>query len=89
MIGIDPLYFWDEMSQDEVIAIYKAKEKEDQRSWEQARLISYYSVVAFRGSEQYKSPDDLFRFSWEKKEKRLTKDDVIKKLTRSSNYKTQ
>ena len=88
MIGIDPLYFWDEMSQDEVIAIYKAKDKEDRRSWEQVRLQSYYSIVAFRGTEQYKKPEDLFRFSWEKKEKKSTKDQIIKKAVKATNYKT-
>ncbi len=81
MIGINPEYFWDEMSQDELSAIYKAKYEADKTSWEQTRLICFYNVVSQNGTKVFKKPSDLFSFTWEKKKsgKILTKDEVLKR----------
>jgi hypothetical protein len=84
VIGIDPLYFWDEMSPDELKAIIKARSEKDTQdykvSWEQARAISFYSIVAMQGTKDYKKPEDLFKFSWEKadkpKPKKLTQEEM-------------
>ena len=67
VIGIDPQYFWDEMSPDEMKAIQESKFEHDKTTWEQARMISYWSVVAMNGTDKIKSPKDLFKFPWEKK----------------------
>ena len=66
MAGIDPDYFWDRMSQDEVTAIYKARNEADKMGWEQTRLICYWSVVAMNGAKTFKKPGDLFKLPWEK-----------------------
>jgi len=91
VIGIDPRYFLDEMSLDEVAFIIKARreldDKVNKQSWEQTREICYYAFIAMRGNERIKEPEDLFRFSWEKKEvkksKRLTKEEAAEKAIRS------
>jgi hypothetical protein len=86
VIGIDPLYFWHSMSQDEVIAIMRAKSEAEneakKRSWEQARIISFYSFIAFRGSKEIEKPEDLFKFSWDGSNKPKVKTSIkeIKKL---------
>jgi hypothetical protein len=81
VIGIDPWYFWDEMSSDELVAIYKAKNEADRVSWEQTRLICFYNMAAMNGTRVFKKPSDLFKLNWDNKEKpkikRLTKDEVI------------
>lgn len=73
-MGIDPLYYLDEMSQDEVAAALKAwRKNEDQRAqmdWEMARLMSYYSATAFGtptipGVGPVKKPSDLFKLPWD------------------------
>ena len=61
VIGIEPDYFLDNMSQDEIGAIMKAKSEMDKTTWEQTRLICFYSTKGF------KKPADLFIFNWEKK----------------------
>jgi hypothetical protein len=91
-IGIDPLYFLDEMSPDELMAIYKAyslvqKQKIDEHrtSWEQVRTLSFYSVTAIQGTEKFKSPSDLFELPWDKepkvavvsKSKMMTRDEFL------------
>lgn len=87
---MDPLYFLDEMSLDEIAFIIKARresdDRVDRRSWEQTREICYYAFIAMRGNERIKEPEDLFKFSWEKKEikgKRLTKEEAAEKAIRS------
>lgn len=64
--GVDPEYFWDRMSQDEVAAIYKARNETEKTGWEQTRLICYWSVVAMNGNKVFKEPGDLFKLPWEK-----------------------
>jgi hypothetical protein len=65
VIGIDPEYFWHKMSSEEMIAVHKSREMVDQISWEQTRIISYWSIVAMHGNEKYKNPKDLFKLPWE------------------------
>jgi len=65
--GIDPVYFWDEMSPDEVMAINDAKFEDEKKTWDQVRTICYWSVVAMQGNENMRTPKDLFKFPWEKK----------------------
>ena len=79
------------MSQEEVLAIMKAKAESEneakKRSWEQARIISYFSFIAFRGCEHIKSPEDLFKISDEEVKKAKTKTGLkdIKKLKKIIN----
>ena len=79
------------MSQDEVAAIVKTKSNSDkmikQMSWEQTREICFWTVVAMQGTKIFKKPEDLFKFSWEKKIseakkeiKRLTKEELDEKI---------
>jgi len=70
VIGIDPEYFWNRMSKDELTAICKAKNEAGKTSWEQTRLICFWNVVSMNGFKVYKKPEDLFKFSWEKKSKK-------------------
>lgn len=88
-MGIDPIYYLDLMSQDEVLAIYKAKALNDRVGWEQARLISFFSVVAQQGTKNCKSPDKLYPFPWDKeqpkvkvKSKRLTPSELQLKASK-------
>jgi len=67
VIGIEPEYFLDDMSQDEIKAIMEAKIENEKISWEQARIISFYSVIAQAGTKTIKSPKDLFKFGWDNK----------------------
>ena len=55
------------MSLDEINAIYKAKYESDKATWEQTRLICYYSVIAMNGNKTFQKASDLFTFSWDKK----------------------
>jgi hypothetical protein len=83
VIGIEPLYFLDEMSFDETQAVYKAKNEEFKSSMEQTRLLCYYSVISMNGTKQFKKPSDLFELPWEKankpKGRRLTEVEVLQK----------
>lgn len=84
------MYFWDEMTIDEVSAIIKAREKKEEAAirvaWEQTRATCFYSVIAMQGTKSFKKPSDLFLFSWEKKEKKeksLTKAEMLLKATKN------
>lgn len=85
MIGIDPLYFLDEMSQDEMNAIFKAKNETDKTAWEQTRTICFYSVASMNGTKQFKKPSDLFSFTWEKPKpkKTMTKEEILAKMNKN------
>ena len=82
MIGIDPEYFLDRMSQDEIIAIYKARHEIQKITWEQTRTICFYNVVSQNGTKVFKRPSDLFKFPWEQrtKEKGVTSKEAQKLL---------
>jgi hypothetical protein len=87
VIGIDPLYFLDEMSQDEIVKVMEYRSKSDtdriKGTWEQVRLLSYYTVASFNGTKTMKKPTDLFLLPWEKSDKpkgrRLTEAEALKK----------
>jgi hypothetical protein len=83
MIGIDPHYYLDEMSQDEVVAVMKARFDDYQLSsrenWEKTRLQCFYSATAFGG--KIKKPKDLFRFPWDVKPvETVSKTEALKRL---------
>ena len=74
MIGIDPAYYLDCMSQDEVATVLRAwrkdKDQELQDEWERTRMLSYYSATAFGaptipGVGPVKKPSDLFSLPWD------------------------
>jgi hypothetical protein len=77
---MDPLYFLDEISQDEVAAIIKAKEDAERTSWEQTRTIAFYNLIGQRGTKGLHKPEDLFQIRWDKKA--VKKDPVGPKLTK-------
>jgi hypothetical protein len=94
--GIDPLYFLDEMSQDELTAIMAAKNETDlnlnRKSWEQTRLMCFYAIAATQGTKDFKSPEDLFKLPWDEKDEkpkaeRLTKEEFLKKAEEIKNLK--
>ena len=67
------------MSQDEITAIFKAKNEAEQREWEHTRMICFYNMVAMNGSELklkdgstkiLEKPSDLFSLPGDKKKKR-------------------
>lgn len=85
LIGIDPKYYLDEMSQDEVVAVMKAKNENytivSRESWEQARMQCFYSVAAM--GSKVKKPSELFKFPWDgegKKGKGITKQEALNRL---------
>ena len=53
------------MSQDEVLAVYKAKAIDDRSGWEQARLVAFFALIAQQGSKSIKSPKDMYSFPWD------------------------
>lgn len=89
VIGIDPGYFLDEMSQDELRAICRARVDSERIQWEQTRIICFYSLVAQQGSKTFQKPHDVFSLPWDKnrvgikKSKRLTKEEVMEKASRN------
>lgn len=87
VIGVDPRYYLDEMSQDEVVAIMRARNENysliSREAWEQSRLQCFYSVTAM--GAKVRQPKELFKLPWDgdKKEvKRMTKEEALRKLKR-------
>ena len=71
------------MSSDEIIAIQKAKDKSERAGWEQARMISFFTVVGMQGTGKIKSPKDLYTFPWDevkKKPKPMTREEAQQKI---------
>jgi hypothetical protein len=87
VIGIDPGYFLDEMSQDELSAICSGRNDFERIRWEQTRTICFYSIVAQNGTVKFQKPQDLFSLPWDKnragikKSKRLTKEELMEKVS--------
>lgn len=79
VVGINPEYFLDEMSQDETQSIYKATGDHNRESWEQTRLICFYSFVSQHGNKEIKTPKDLFPLYWDEK---VVEKPKIEQLTR-------
>ena len=71
------------MSPDEAEAVYKAHWEQVKIEWEKVRVLSFFSVIAQRGTKTYKKPTDLFSFKWEEepkeKGKRLSHEEAIKR----------
>ncbi len=85
-IGIDPYYYLDEMSHDEVVAVMKARHEDygliSREGWEQTRLGCFYTVAAFGG--KVKKPTELFKLPWDGKKdaapvKVMTKEEALKR----------
>jgi hypothetical protein len=66
--GIAPEYFLDSMSADEVSALLEREDMRDRDEWEKIRQVCFYAVLPH--TDKVKSPDDLFRFPWEKEKKK-------------------
>jgi hypothetical protein len=66
-LGVSPLYFLDEMSQEEVSALLEADMEREKAEWERARMLGFYTIIATNGTKVYKKPADLFKFPWEQK----------------------
>jgi len=66
---LDPNYFLDELSFDELISIVGSSEDKNRDNWEQVRTISYYSFLGHTTSKQKLKPKDLMTFTWEDKDK--------------------
>ena len=72
------------MSQDEVASIMTAKTNHDREPWEQARTLSFYTIVSQHGTKNYKKPKDLFSLPWDVNcnntvpAPRLTKEEFLK-----------
>jgi hypothetical protein len=65
------VYFLDDMSFDEINALLGEKDANEKSRWEHERAGWFFSLVA-QGSKA-KKPEDVFRFSWEKKKKQKGK----------------
>jgi len=73
------------MSQDEVVAVMKARHEDysliSREAWEQARLQCFYSVAAM--GSKVKKPSELFALPWDgeqKKAKVITKEEALNRL---------
>jgi hypothetical protein len=76
-IGIQPLYFLDEMSASEVDAIITAYNNTYKNTWEQFRYVAFINAAV--NSDKINKPQDLLKFSWEADEKpALTKEEKLK-----------
>lgn len=60
---IEPNYFWDEMTFDEVNVLIDQYNKDYQNRWEMTRWNGYINVLC--AGNNLKQPTDLIRFSWE------------------------
>lgn len=82
-MGVDPLYFLDDLSPGEAESMYKAHWEQVKIEWEKIRVLSFFTVIAHRGTKNYKKPTDLFTFTWEEqlteKGERLTYEEAIKR----------
>jgi len=54
-------------------AIMKAKTEREEKafrtSWEQTRVISYWTIVAMQGTDKFPNPESLFTLDWDKKKR--------------------
>ena len=62
MRGIDPSYFWKEMSSDEVSAIFKAQTEIDRGEMEKTRIISYWAASGMSKMPEMK---DWWSLPWD------------------------
>ena len=69
--GIQPGYFLDEMSFEEISALIKADDNKRREEWEKTRYQCFYSVISY--SDKIKTPQELFTLPWDKQEKKVSK----------------
>lgn len=67
--NINPNYFWDYMSIEELISTLNAIDNNNKSRWEQTRFITY--INALSNGSNLKSPTDIIKFSWEKEEQQI------------------
>jgi len=72
-LGIDPEYFWDEMTWREFNALQKYYNNKNREDWERLRLIGYWIIQS--QSTKALTPQDIIRFEWEKEEE-LTGEEI-------------
>ena len=86
MLGLPPETVLDNMSEDEITAIMKARADKNKEEWERVRVTSYWSVVANQGSKSIKKPSDLFKFAWEvddhKPDRVLTREEMRERFNK-------
>ena len=74
MIGIDPEYYWDKMSLDEVVAVLKANDEVTKRNYELIRLQCFYSATVMgnkaEDGKRIDRPDKLFKLPWDDDKKK-------------------
>ena len=68
-MGMNPADFWPLSFRDWMLkqrGFFELRNQDYKTSWEQARMISYYSIIGFAKKGKIKRPQDLFKFDWEK-----------------------
>lgn len=71
---IDPNYFYDEMTFEELDLVLEKYNEDYKNSWNQTRFISFWC-----GNVDYKKckqPKDLITFSWEQPEEEIEIEDI-------------
>jgi len=63
-IGIDPIYFWEEMTMEEFDKLAEARGEQYRDEWERTRIIAYYSASGFSKMPTIKK---FMPFSWDNK----------------------
>lgn len=80
--GVNPEYFLDYMSMDEISAIIDNTNIDVRRQWEMTRMLAFYTVAV--QSKKVKQPEDLFKFEWEtqkpKQEKKADRNKVDRNM---------
>jgi hypothetical protein len=89
VIGLDPLYILDEMTQLELSSIIKADGKRQRIGWEQTRVTAYASASAMGGLKNTKITE-FMPFEWDKEKNPnasapLTKSQIEKQSNRMNN----
>jgi hypothetical protein len=82
--GVDPLYFFDEMTVDEALAIMGAKNETFKNNWEQTRAIMH--VVAASQSSKPIKPSDVLPLPWDKESKKEAVAPTKKDMARFNKY---
>lgn len=66
--GIDPDYFWYEMTDRELQSLFKAHNKESRKSWEQTRLIAYHSIQFGKNPPKIRK---FMPFDWDNEDSKI------------------
>jgi len=78
--GIDPLYFLDEMSQNEVGYLADAWYKEHKERWEMLRLQNH-AVISAQSTKPVK-PTDIMSFAWDESTNKIKKNNEDSRAAR-------